>query len=70
MRCQCLSSNLLRRSVGKYGEYVVVKVRCSPAACGLFALSVRDFNPCIAFVYGLLSVSTYFPHVSLRAFGM
>ena len=26
MRCQCLTSNLLRRCVGKCGEYVVVKV--------------------------------------------
>ena len=32
MRCQCLVSNLLRRYVGKCGEYVVVKVRRSPAS--------------------------------------
>ena len=31
MRYQCLTSNLLRRYVGKCGEYVVVKVRRSPA---------------------------------------
>ena len=31
MRCQCLTSNFLRRYVGKCSEYVVVKVRCSPA---------------------------------------
>ena len=31
MRCQCLTSNLRRRCVGKCGEYVVVTVR------GLFA---------------------------------
>ena len=37
MRCQCLTSNLLRRCVGKFGEYVVVKVRRSPALWGLFA---------------------------------
>ena len=37
MRCQCLTSNLLRRCVGKCCEYVVVKVRCSPALWGLFA---------------------------------
>ena len=36
MRCQCLVSNLLRRYVGKCGEYVVVKVRRSPASCVLF----------------------------------
>ena len=35
-RCQCLVSNLLRRYVGKCGEYVVVKVRRSPASCVLF----------------------------------
>ena len=28
MRCQCLTSNLLRQCVGKCGEYVVVKVSC------------------------------------------
>ena len=37
MRCQCLTSNLLRRCVGKCGEYVVVKVRRSSPACGLLA---------------------------------
>ena len=37
MRCQCLTSNLLRRYVGKCGQYVVVKVRRSPALWGLFA---------------------------------
>ena len=37
MRCQCLTSNLLRWYVGKCGEYVVVKVRRSPALWGLFA---------------------------------
>ena len=37
MRCQCLTSNHLRRCVGKCGEYVVVKVRHSPALWGLFA---------------------------------
>ena len=37
MRCQCLTSNLLRRYVGKCGEYVVVKVRHSPALWGLSA---------------------------------
>ena len=36
MRCQCLVSNLLRRYVGKCGEYVVVKVRRSHASCVLF----------------------------------
>ena len=36
-RCQCLTSNLLRRCVGKCGEYVVVKVRRSSPACGLLA---------------------------------
>ena len=36
MRCQCLTSNLWRRCVGKCGEYVVVKVRRSPALWGLF----------------------------------
>jgi len=35
MRCRCLVSNLLRRYVGKCGEYVVVKVRRSPALCVL-----------------------------------
>ena len=35
MRCQCLVSSLLRRYVSKCGEYVVVKVRCSPASCFL-----------------------------------
>ena len=28
MRCQCLTSNLLRRCVGKRSECVVVKVSC------------------------------------------
>ena len=28
MRCQCLTSNLLRQCVGKCGEFVVVKVSC------------------------------------------
>ena len=37
MRCQCLTSNLLRQCVRKCCEYVVVKVRCSPALWGLFA---------------------------------
>ena len=37
MRCQCLTSNLRRRCVGKCGEYVVVKVRRSSALWGLFA---------------------------------
>ena len=37
MRCQCLTNNLLRRCVGKFSEYVVVKVRRSPALWGLFA---------------------------------
>ena len=37
MRCQCLTSNFWRRCVGKCGEYVVVKVRRSPALWGLFA---------------------------------
>ena len=36
MRCQCLASNLPRWYVGKCGEYVVVKVRRSPASCVLF----------------------------------
>ena len=46
MRCQCLVSNLLRRYVGKCGEYVVVKVRRSPASCVLSAfLSIREFDP-------------------------
>ena len=36
MRYQCLVSNLLRQYVGECGEYVVVKVRCSPASCVLF----------------------------------
>ena len=35
-RCQCLVSSLLRRYVGKCGEYVVVKVRRSPVSCVLF----------------------------------
>ena len=37
MRCQRLTSNLMRRCVGKCGEYVVVKVRRSSPACGLLA---------------------------------
>ena len=39
MRCQCLVSNLLRRHGSKCGEYVVVKVRRSPASCVLFVSS-------------------------------
>ena len=42
MRCQCLTSSLVRRCVGRCGEYVVVKVRRSPPACGLLA---RVFCP-------------------------
>ena len=33
IRCQCLTSNLLRRCVGKCGEYVVVKVRPLEFVC-------------------------------------
>ena len=44
MRCQCLVSNLLRRYVGKCGEYVVVKVRRSPASCFLFVAPVRTIQ--------------------------
>ena len=47
MRCHCLVSNILRRYVGKCGEYVVVEVRRSPAACVLFVsvfLSIREFD--------------------------
>ena len=39
MRCQCLTSNLRRRCVGKCGEYVVVKVRRSPTLWVFFASS-------------------------------
>ena len=35
MRCQCLTSNLVRWCVSRCGKYVVVKVRRSPPACGL-----------------------------------
>ena len=62
MRCQCLVSNLLRRHVGKCGEYIVVKVRCSSASCVLFVkvfLSITKFNSSNASFYGLLSVSSF-----------
>ena len=61
MRCQCLVSNLLRRYVGKCGEYVVVKVRRSPASCVLFvsAFCLSEFDPSNASVYDLLSVSSF-----------
>ena len=36
MRCQGLASSLLKRYVSKCSEYVVVKVRRSPASCVLF----------------------------------
>ena len=76
MRYQCLTSDLLRRCVGKCGEYVVVvKVRRSPALWGLFAsifclseklilLMLLSMTSCL---YPLFS---YFRHVSLCAFGM
>ena len=38
MRYQCLTSSLLRWYAGNCGEYVVVKVRHSPALWGLFAI--------------------------------
>ena len=57
MRCQCLTSYLLRWCVG---EHVVVKVRRSLALLGLFTsffLSVREFNPSNALVYGFFPSS-------------
>ena len=62
MRCHCLVSNLLRRYVGKCGEYVVVKVGRSPASCVLFVsvfLSIREFDPSNASVSDLLSISSF-----------
>ena len=67
-----MTSNLLRRCVGKRGEYVVVKIRRSPALWGLFTsvfFSVREINPFNALVYDLLPVTSLFSysgHVSLR----
>ena len=37
IRCQCLTSNLVRWCVGWCGEYAVVKVRQFPPACSLLA---------------------------------
>ena len=61
MRCQCLVSGLLRQYVGKCGEYVVVKVRHSPASCFVCQrfFSITEFNPSNASFYGLLSVSSF-----------
>ena len=61
----------MRRCVGRCGEYVVVKVRQSPPACGLLArvfLSVRECNPSDALVYGLLSVSSFFHSFDMLLF--
>ena len=62
MRCQCLVSNLLRRYVGKCGEYVVVKVRRSLASCfffvSVFCLS-GNLIPLMLLSYDLLSVSSF-----------
>ena len=61
MRCQCLTSNLLRQCVGKCGEYVVVKVRRSPALCGLFA-SVFCLSENLIPLMLLSMISCLYPH--------
>ena len=74
MRCQCLVGNLLRRYVGKWGEYVVVKVRRSPASCVLF-VSVFSLSGnliplmLLSMVSCLYPLSSYFQHASLCTSG-
>ena len=71
MRCQCLTSSLVRRCVGRCGEYVVVKVRRSPAACGLlarvFCLSGNLIPFMLSSMVSCILFFSYFRHASLCA---